>query len=173
MRFCIANECLRVERESNGELLLMSPAGSGTSYRNTQIILQLGRWAEEDGRGLVFESNCGYTLPDGSVRSPDASWIAWKRWNALSPADQQRFAPICPEFLVELRSPSDSLPELQDKMRMWLANGAELAWLIDPERKVVEIYRNGRQPEILEGATGVYGEGPVAGFELELARLWA
>ena len=106
------------------------------------------------------------------MRSPDASLASWPRWNALSKRDQQRFAPICPEFVIELRSPSDSLPELQAKMSIWLANGAQLAWLIDPTRKAVEIYRPGREPEPVEGASCVEGEGPVAGFVLDLARIW-
>ena len=173
MRFCVANEVLGVERESNGELLLMSPAGNQTSSRNAWLIFQLTRWADGDGRGLTFDSNGGFTLPDGSMRSPDAAWIAWPRWNAQSAEDKQRFAPLCPEFIIELRSLSDSLSDAHSKMRMWIANGAELAWLIDPERKVVEIYRPGQEPEITEGASAVEGEGPVSGFVLELARLWA
>ena len=173
MGFCTANEVLRVERESNGELLLMSPAGNQTSSKNAWLIFQLTRWADEDGRGLTFDSNGGFILPDGSMRSPDAAWTAWPRWNALSAEDRQRFAPLCPEFIIELRSPSDRLEDAHHKMQMWVTNGAELAWLIDPERKVVEIYRPGREPEMAEGASAVEGEGPVAGFVLELARLWA
>ena len=173
MRFCTANEILRVERESNGELLLMSPAGNQTSSRNAWLIFQLTRWAEEDGRGLTFDSNGGFTLPDTSMRSPDAAWTAWSRWHALSLQEKQRFAPLCPEFIIELRSPSDSLSDARGKMRMWIANGTELAWLIDPERRVVEVYRPGQEPEVTEGASSVIGEGPVTGFVLELARLWA
>lgn len=170
--FCAANEVLRVERACNGDLLLMSPAGNGTSTRNSYFIAQLGRWADEDGRGVYFDSNGGFTLADGSMRSPDAAWVSWTRWNALSKEDQERFSPLCPEFVVELRSPSDPLRTTQNKMRSWIANGAELAWLIDPKRKVVEIYRPGQEPETIEGASAVPGEGPVAGFVLELARLW-
>ena len=173
MRFCAANEVLRVERESTGELLLMSPAGGETSHRNSWIIYQLMRWAEEDGRGLVFDSNGGFTLADGSMRSPDAAWVSWTRWNKLAERDRERFAPLCPEFVIELRSPSDRLADLQSKMGLWSQNGAELGWLIDPERKVVEIYRRGREAELVEGASAVYGDGPVSGFVLELARIWA
>ena len=173
IRFCTANEVLRVERESNGELLLMSPAGNQTSSRNAWLIFQLTRWADEDGRGLTFDSNGGFTLPDNSMRSPDAAWTAWPRWNALSMENKQRFAPLCPEFIIELRSPSDRLSDAHNKMKMWIANGAELAWLIDPERKVVEIYRPEQEPEMIEGVSAVQGDGPVAGFVLELARLWA
>ncbi len=173
LRFCTVNEVIRVERESNGDLLLMSPAGGGTSHKNTFITMQLALWAEEDGRGLSFDSNGGFTLPDGSMRSPDGAWISWPRWNALSRRDQERFSPLCPEFVIELRSPTDRLSEAQTKMEMWVSNGAELAWLIDPERKVVEIYRPDREPETVEGASAVEGEGPAVGFVLELARLWA
>jgi len=107
------------------------------------------------------------------MRSPDAAWIAWPRWNALTKEEQERFAPICPEFVIELRSSSDSLGELQAKMGLWIANGAELAWLIDPSRKTVEIYRPGREVEVFEGGSAVEGEGPVAGFVLELGKIWA
>lgn len=173
LRFCAANDLLRIERDKNGELVLMSPSGAEGGGRNAELTYELVRWAREDGRGKAFDSNSGFTLPDGSMRSPDASWISWPRWNALTPADQKRFAPICPEFIIELRSESDSLPQLRAKMQEWLANGVELAWLIDPLRKTVEIYRPNQQPEIQEGHTAVYGEGPVGGFVLELARIWS
>lgn len=106
------------------------------------------------------------------MRAADASWISWPRWNALSKEQQQGFAPICPEFVIEVRSPSDRLEEVRGKISMWIANGAELAWLVDPERKAVEVYRPGREPEVLESVSVVYGEGPVGGFVLALARIW-
>ena len=157
MRFCAANEMVRVERDTNGELILMSPSGSGTGRTNS---------------GVTFDSNAGFTLPDGSMRSPDAAWIAWPRWNALSKEEQDGFAPICPEFVIELRSPSDGLAELQAKMRLWVSNGAMVAWLVDPLRKTVEIYRAGREAEVLVGGSAVEGDGVVAGFVLELERVW-
>ncbi len=150
----------------------MSPSGSGTGRTNSELIYQLAAWARETNSGATFDSNAGFTLPDGSMRSPDAAWIAWPRWNALSKEEQEGFAPICPEFVIELRSPSDSLPELQTKMRLWVANGAEVAWLVDPSRKTVEVYRPGREAEVLEGGSAVEGDGPVAGFVLELGRVW-
>ena len=173
IRFCAANEMVRVERDANGELILMSPSGSGTGQKNSDLIYQLTAWARETNSGVTFDSSAGFTLPDGSMRSPDAAWIAWPRWNALTKEEQDRFAPICPEFVIELRSPSDSLTELQAKMRLWIANGAEVAWLIDPSRKTVEVYRVGREGEVLEGGSAVVGDGPVAGFVLELGRVWA
>jgi Uma2 family endonuclease len=106
------------------------------------------------------------------MRSPDAALVSWPRWNALSEKQQESFPPICPEFVIELRSPSDRLAPLQEKMYEWIANGTELAWLVDPSRKAVEIYRPGREVEVLEGASAVEGEGPVAGFVLELGKVW-
>jgi len=172
MRFCAVNELLRVERDANGELIVMSPTGTDTGATNSELNFQLKLYARETNAGVAFDSNTGFTLPDGSMRSPDAALISWPRWNALTKEERRRFAPICPEFVIELRSPSDSLSELQAKMRVWIANGVELAWLIDPERKIVEIYRTGREPGILEGGCSVFGDGPVAGFVLELATIW-
>lgn len=172
MQFCAANEMVRVERDANGELILMSPSGSGTGQKNSELIYQLAAWAREANSGVVFDSSAGFTLPDGSMRSPDAAWIAWPRWNALSEKQKEGFAPICPEFVIELRSPSDGLAELQAKMKLWVANGAEVAWLVDPSRKVVEVYRVGWEVEVVEGGSAVEGDGPVAGFVLELGRVW-
>jgi Uma2 family endonuclease len=172
MRFCAANDLLRVEREANGELIVMSPSGSEGGGVDTDVTVEMSIWARQDGRGKVFGSNAGFRLPDGSVRAADCHWVSWIRWNALTSEDQKRYAPLCPEFVIEVRSESDRLPELQAKMQMWLANGAELAWLIDPKRKAVEIYRPGREVEVLQGGSAVEGEGPVAGFVLELGRVW-
>ena len=173
MRFCAENETARVERDAKGELIVMSPTGSEGSGWNSEIITDLNLWARQDGRGKVFDSNGGFTLPDGSMRAPDAAWVSLRRWNALSREDQKRFAPICPEFVIEVRSETDRLPDLQAKMEMWIANGAEVAWLIDPLEKAVSIYRPGEQPEVLAQPTSVQGTGPIAGFELVLARIWA
>ncbi len=151
----------------------MTPSGFKTSNINIRISRLLDEWAEADGRGIATDSNGGYTLPDGSMRAPDAAWVANHRWQALSKEDQGRFAPICPDFVIELRSPTDRLPDLQAKMEMWIANGAEVAWLIDPIEKAVTIYRPGEQPEVLAQPTSVQGTGPIAGFELVLARIWA
>ncbi len=172
MRFCAANEGLRVERDANGEILVMTPAGSRTGKKNTDVIIDLGVWNRLNGRGVVFESNTGFTLPDGSMLSPDAAWIEGRRWDALSDRDQERFAPICPDFIIELRSPSDNLPDLQAKMLQWIANGTELAWLIDPIEQSVSIYRPGQSPEIHNYPASVQGDGIMAGFELVMARIW-
>jgi Uma2 family endonuclease len=172
MRFCAENELVRVERERNGEILVMTPAGFGTGKMNSRIVRLLDEWAESDGRGVVTDSNAGYTLPDGSMRAPDAAWVANWRWQALSKEDQRRFAPICPDFVIELRSPSDRLPDLHAKMAQWITNGAQVGWLIDPEEKSVTIYRPGDQPEHLTHPTSVQGTGPIAGFELVLSKVW-
>ena len=175
MQFCAANEALRVEREPNGEILVMTPAGGRTGNINIRIGRFLDVWAEVDGRGLAFDSSTGFTLPDGSMRNPDGAWVLASRWNELSEKDQGRFAPICPDFVIELRSPSDRLPDVQEKMQMWIANGAEVAWLIDPvdpNAKAVTVYRPGTQPEHHANPTSVQGTGPIAGFELVLARVW-
>jgi len=172
MRFCAANDFLRVERDANGEILVMTPAGNKTGRKNTAIISALDAWAERDGRGYAFDSNTGFTLPDGSMRSPDAAWVQAVRWNILSDRDKDRFSPICPDFIIELRSPSDNLAELEAKMEQWIVNGAQVAWLIDPERQVVAIYRPGDQTEVQHHPSSVQGNGVVAGFELVMARIW-
>lgn len=172
MRFCAANDFLRVERDANGEILVMTPAGNRTGKINAAIIVALGSWAERDGLGYAFDSNTGFSLPDGSMRSPDAAWVRKTRWDALSAQDQERFSHICPEFIIELRSPSDNLTELQTKMEQWIANGVEVAWLIDPIEQAVSIYRPGDSPEVHHHPTSVQGSGVVAGLELVMAKIW-
>ena len=173
MRFCTVNEMVRVEREANGELVLMSPTGLEGSSWNSELITELNLWARQDGRGKVFDSNGGFTLPDGSMRAPDAAWVSWRRWNSVPREEQKRYGRVSPEFVIEMRSESDRLPLLQEKMRLWIANGVELAWLIDPQRRVVEVYRPGEEPEVHEQPTSVQGSGPVAGFDLVLERIWS
>jgi Uma2 family endonuclease len=172
LRFSCENELLRIEQDANGDLLIMSPTGTDGSFQNADIVIELGMWARRDGRGRVTDSNGGYRLPDGSVRAPDAAWTSWQRLNTVPRERTRGFAPVCPEFVIELRSPTDKLSDLQAKMRLWIANGAELGWLIDPERRAVEIYRPGCEPETLPGGSAVEGEGPVAGFVLDLGRIW-
>jgi Uma2 family endonuclease len=172
MRFCAANDVLRVERDANGEILVMTPAGSKTGRRNAYLTQMLGTWADRDGRGYAFDSNTGFSLPDGSMRSPDAAWVLAERWEALSEPDKDGFSPLCPEFVMELRSQSDRLVDLQAKMEQWIANGAQLAWLIDPIEQAVAAYRPGEPPEVHYRPSSVYGDGVVAGFELVLDRIW-
>ena len=129
-------------------------------------------WARADGRGFVIESNTGFILPDGSMRSPDAAWIENSRWDALSDEEQERYPSICPDFVVELRSRSDVLKELEAKMEQWIANGAKLAWMIDPAGQTVSVYRSGRPREVLARPAVIRGDGPVAGFVLTMQPIW-
>ena len=172
MRLSAENELLRLERDANGELIVMSPTGSEGGGIETDVATELNIWARSDGRGRAFGSNTGFRLPDSSVRAADAAWVSWDRWNSVSREERKGYAPICPDFVIELRSPSDKLPDLQAKMAQWIANGAEVAWLIDPIDKAVTIYRPGGEPEHHAHPTSVQGTGPIAGFELVMARIW-
>lgn len=172
MRFCAANDPLRVERDANGELIVMCPTGMEGGGVEGDVFGELRNWALQDKTGKAYGPNVGYKLRDGSMRAPDASWVSWARINALTSKERKSFAPICPEFVVEVRSETDRLSELKEKMLMWMSNGAELAWLVDPLRKVVEIYRPGLPVEEQEGHSAAYGEGPVGGFILELGKIW-
>ncbi len=171
--FSRRNRPLPIERDVNGDIIIMSPSGTETGNLNAALNYELTRWNRETGSGYTFDSNTGFTLPDGSMRSPDAAWIARRDWEALPPASRKLYAAICPAFVVELRSPSDSLPELQRKMQgEWMANGVQLAWLIDPIERAVTIYRPGHEAEFLDKISQVAGEGPVAGFVLPLDRIF-
>ena len=172
LRFCAENDVLRIERTNKGELKVMSPAGGGTGERNAEIIGQLRNWARADGRGAFFDCNTGFSLRDGAMLCPDGAWIERRRWMALTEAERSRFAPICPDFVIELRSRTDSLTELKAKMEQWIANGAEVAWLIDPTDRSVTIYRQGEAPEMLIDPSSVQGNGPVLGFELVMSWVW-
>ena len=170
--FCVANEPLRIERQPSGDLSVITPAGGTTSNREGYLFRELDLWVERQGSGIAFNSNGGFLLPDGSMRSPDAAWLSAEKWESLTVEQQRKFVPSCPEFVVELRSPSDIWPDLMSKMEAWLRNGAQLAWLIDPDRKIAVLYRAGRPREVLEGPEFLEGEGPVAGFRLKMQRLW-
>jgi Uma2 family endonuclease len=172
LQFCAENSLLRVEREPNGDIKVMSPTGNEGVGFETDILVELANWAAQDGRGRAYNSNAGWKLRDGSMRAADAHWISWERLNSMTDAERKGFPRVCPEFVIEVRSETDALKALQDKMQMWLANGAELAWLVDPLRKSVEIYRPGQAMEEQVGHSAVYGEGPVGGFLLELGKVW-
>lgn len=167
-RLCRDNGDLRLERTARGELIVMPPAGTESGGRNAYLTIRLGNWTEADGTGRVFDSSAGYTLPNGAIRSPDASWIALGRWEALSPADRRRFAPICPDFVVELMSPTDTRNEVRAKLVEYLEQGARLGWLLDPDAGEVEIYRPGREPETLRNPSTLSGEDVLPGFVLDL-----
>ncbi len=170
--FCQLNSHLRIERTSTGKLIIMSPAGSETGNRNFKLIQQLANWTDQDGTGIGFDSSAGFILPNGATRSPDASWIKLTRWNALSEAQKAKFAPICPDFVVEIRSPSDSLKALQDKMQEYIENGASLGWLIDRQNRQVYIYRPNSDVECLDNPATVSGDSVLPEFNLDLEKIW-
>jgi Uma2 family endonuclease len=172
-RFCGENSPLRFERYPKGEVLVMAPAFARTGQLELYTGSMLHLWAEKVGTGIVFGSTAGFEFPDTSVLSPDASWVATDRWNALTREQQEDYAPLCPEFVIEIRFASDRVKQLEAKMRLWLHHGAQLAWMIDPKRKLAMIYRPDREPEILKEPATLIGEGIVAGFELEMKRFWA
>jgi Uma2 family endonuclease len=173
MRFSGENDPFRMEREPSGEILIMTPAGSKTGLINGRIFGALLVWANQDERGVAFDSSTGFTLPNGAVRSPDAAWVSNRRWTALTEPEQEGYAPLCPEFVIELPSPSDRIKDVKKKMvDEWIANGAELAWLIEPKTRRVTIYRPGEEAEVLEDPSSVQGTGCVAGFELVMERVW-
>jgi Uma2 family endonuclease len=168
-----ANRDLRLERTAAGELIVNPPTGGETGYCNIKISYFLVKWVEEEGgNGIPFDSSTGFRLPNGADRSPDAAWVSRERWESLTPQQRKGFVPLCPDFVVELRSQSDSLPKLQTKMLEYLDNGARLGWLIDPQNRQVEIYRPDRVVEVLENPTELSGEDVLPGFILNLRRVW-
>ena len=171
-RLCRDNPELRLELTAQKEIIVMSPTNSKTGMLNAEISRQLGNWAEKDGRGVVFDSNTGFTLPNGAARSPDASWILRKRWDALTPEQQEVFAPICPDFVIELWSPSDTLKEIQFKLGEYVANGAQLGFLIYPPKRQVYVYRLNEALVCLDQPSAVSGDPELAGFTLDLTKIW-
>jgi len=170
--FCMKNPDLHIERHSNGKIVILPHAGMETSYRNSEMSAQLGGWTKMDGRGVAFDSSAEFILPSGAVFAPDASWVLKSRLASLTKAEKELFGRLCPDFVIELKSPSDRLRSLKSKMDEWIANGAQLGWLIVPEKRTVHVYRPGTPAEELSDIDFVAGEGPVAGFRLELADIW-
>ena len=171
--FCRLNAEWRIERTATGELIVMPPAGGETGIRNSQLNRLLGNWAEVDGTGLVFDSSTGFTLPNGAKRSPDAAWLRRSRWESLTPEQRRRFPPLCPDFVVELRSPTDVLETLREKLAEYLANGAQLGWLLDPGERKVYVYRPDSDVVCLEDPDSVSGDPVLPGFVLDVARVWS
>ncbi|MCT7980493.1 Uma2 family endonuclease [Laspinema olomoucense] len=169
---CQLNRDLRLERTATGELVIMPPTGSETGGRNFRLVGQLYNWTEQDETGIGFDSSTGFTLPNGAQISPDAAWVKWERWNALTPEQQEKFAPIAPDFVVELRSLSDPLKLLQDKMQQYLDNGVQLGWLIDRKQRRVYIYRPVNAVECLNNPATVTGDPILPGFVLDLSKIW-
>jgi len=169
-----ANRDLRLERTATGELIVNPPTGSETGYRNWSLSGELYLWWRNAGEpGKAFDSSSGFELPNGATRSPDASWVSSDRWEALTPDQRRGFAPLCPDFVVELRSEGDILKDLQAKLTEYIENGARLGWLIDPKSKRVEIYRPGQAVEVLNNPSTMSGDPVLPGFTLHLERVWA
>ena len=170
--FCSKNPDFRAELTKDGDVILMPPTGFETSDRNLEILIQLGSWATRDKTGVATESNAGFVLPNGATRSPDAAWTRKERLEKFSVAERQKFLPLCPDFVVELRSASDTLRDLQEKMAEYIENGARLGWLIDRQNKKVYVYRPQRKIEILKEPATVSGEDVLPGFVLDLREIW-
>jgi Uma2 family endonuclease len=171
-KFCVENAGLRIERNSNLEIIIMSPVSTLSGLHSSEVFGQLYQWNAKDRNGVAFDSSTGFTLPDRSVFSPDAAWISNEKWKTLSEEDKNKFAPLCPEFVIEVRSKSDNLEDLKRKMSVWIANGTELAWLIDPLDKVIYIFGSDGSVDTIQGFGKKMAAGkPVDGFELDLSLL--
>ena len=169
---CLANRDLRLERTATGEIIIMPPAGEETGNRNIEISFQVQAWSRQNDLGLAFDSSIGFKLPNGAERAPDASWIKRDRWNNLNSEQKRKFPPLCPDFVIELRSQSDSIKTLQSKMQEYIDNGAKLGWLIDPKTQKVEIHRAGKQVESLQNPATLSGEVVLPGFVLNLSSVF-
>lgn len=167
------NQELRLELTEQGELIIMSPTGGETGNRNFDLIGQIWFWNRKNNLGKAFDSSTGFKLPNGATRSPDASWITMERWDSLTPQERKKFLPLCPDFAVELVSESDDVEDARKKMREYIANGLRLGWLINPKDKQVEIYRTGKEVEILQSPKSLSGENILTDFTLDLQNILA
>ena len=170
--FCVLNPDLVVELTAEGEVVFMSPSGGATGARNALITGALLQWAKQNGEGVVFDSSAGFILPNGAVRAPDASWVRRNKLAELTSDEKERFLPLCPEFIIEVASPSDRLPDLQAKMEEYIASGAQLGWLILPETGSVWVYQPGENPLLLSGIDFISGDPVLPGFTLDLRPIW-
>ena len=172
-QLCSEYDDLRLELTSTGELIVMPPTGALTGKRCFDLTYQLAAWSKKDATGVCFGSNAGFTLPNGAIRSPDASWLRREKWDSLTEQQKDTFAPICPDFVVELRSKSDRLKVLFDKMTEYIENGASLGWLIDPDKRRVYVYQPHEEVVVLDNPNTVSGEPLLPGFILETADVWS
>jgi Uma2 family endonuclease len=170
---CQANPEWRIERTAEGELIIMPPTGGETGSRNFKLTTRFGDWVESDGTGVGFDSSTVFQLPNGANRSPDVAWVRRSRWDALTEEEREGFPPLCPDFVVELRSRTDRLKTLQEKMEEYIANGAQLGWLIDPVERKVYVYRPNTEMVCLENPERVAGDPVLPGFVLALKRVWS
>lgn len=171
-QLCQDNQDFQFERTATGEIIIMPPTGGNTGKRNADLLFQLLAWKRQNNLGEVFDSNTGFTLPNGADRSPDASWVSRERWEALTPEQQEKFIPLCPDFVVELMSPSDRLEKTRQKMQEYQENGARLGWLINRKQQQIEIYRLNQGVEILDYPNEISGEDVLPGFVLDLTTIW-
>ena len=171
-QLCEENPELKLERNANGELIVMPPTGGETGKRNLTAGAQLWTWNEQTELGEAFDSSTGFTLPNKADRSPDASWVEKSRWSALTPEQREKFIPLCPDFVIELVSPSDSLKKTQEKMQEYMENGCRLGWLINRKKREVQIYRPGQDVEVLQSPLTLSGENVLPGFVLNLQKIW-
>jgi Uma2 family endonuclease len=172
VEFCRVNQIARIERTAEGELIVMTPVGYRTSSKENYIGREIDLWAEREGKGIALNANVGVSFPDGVMRMPDAAWLSSEACERLSAQQPEALLPVCPDFIVELRSPSDRISQLEAKMEFWISRGAQLAWMIDPVRKLAMIYRPGQEPETLLNPEFLDGERLMAGFRLKMQRLW-
>ena len=171
-QLCRDNRDLKFERNVNGDMVIMSPTGGDTGYKNAAITAQLWNWNQHKKIGVVFDSSTGFKLPNGADRSPDASWISLEKWHNLTPKQRQTFLPLSPDFVIELRSPSDNLKSLREKMKEYINNGTKLGWLINRKDQQVEIYRQEDDVEVLDNPQTLSGEDVLPAFVLELSLVW-
>jgi Uma2 family endonuclease len=171
-QLCEENPDLKLERNANGELIVMPPTGGETGKRNSTANAQIWTWNDRTELGEVFDSSTGFTLPNKADRSPDVSWVEKSRWSALTPEQREKFIPLCPDFVLELVSPSDSVKKTQEKMQEYMENGCRLGWLINRKKREVEIYRPGQDVEVLQSPLTLSGENVLPGFVLNLQKIW-
>lgn len=171
-KFCQQNRDLRIERNSNFEVSIMSPNTPLSGFHETEVLRQLSNWNFKSKKGIVFSSSAGFTLPDNSIFSPDASWMSNKRWADVTQEEREKFSHVCPEFVIEVRSKSDSLNALKEKMQTWIRNDVQLAWLIDVKTRTTWIYRPVHETVELKDVLVITGEAPVEGFNLDLRDIY-
>jgi Uma2 family endonuclease len=171
-QFCQANRDLRIERSAKGEIIVMSPAGGYSGFESGEVFGQLRAWAIKDRSGVAFDSSTGFRLPNGAMRSPDAAWVQLSRLEKLTPREKEQFIPLCPDFVIEVASPSDEVSDLRAKIQEYLRAGLRLGWLILPASREVEVYSPTTEVQILTSAEAVTGGPVLPGFKLELALIW-
>ena len=171
-QLCAENPDLKLERNAQGQLVIIPPTGGETGKINVNLIFQLTSWNEATGLGEVFDSSTGFTLPNGADRSPDVSWVEKSRWDGLTKEQKEKFIPLCPDFAIEIMSPSDNLKKVQEKMQEYILNGCRLGWLINRKKQEVEIYRPGQEVEVLKLPLTLSGEDVLPGLVVNLGKIW-